>query len=243
MAVKFYRMRSGAVHSFNRLAYGVENNSLKPATYVVEGTKRRYLFSEVGAGVYPVMITGDSANEIVQHLSQASGVRFTIRGQPLGDDEDDFDAMLTRELERKTGHSAHHSTNSMEGFSIHCKWQVWNPTKKAIEIHDGGMGAFKNVALFAGGLTGAGIAEGLSSGGTTSTSLFNTGVNIFKGLVGAAPDVYDIGSTLKGGGGGSNGARIGIMVHYLPLSGGKDTGHTNIAARKIARIATRIWPG
>jgi hypothetical protein len=236
MAVKFYRMRSGGVHSFNRFAFGIENNSLKPAAFVVDGNKRRYLFSDVGAGVYPVLITGDTAGEILQHLSQASGLRFTIRGTPLDNDEDDYAAPWERE--------AHRSTNSMEGFSIHCKWQIWSPTNKAIEIHDGAMDAFKNVALFTGGLVGGGITEALNAGGSAATSNLSTGLNLAKGAMGTAPDLYDIGRTLKGGGGGAGkGGRLGIIVHYLPLSGGKDTGHTNIAARKIARLASAMWPG
>lgn len=241
MAVTIYRMRSGKVHSFNRMAYGVENASLKPATAVADGSKQRYLFGEDGVAIYPVLIRGDSSREIVSWLAQAKGVRFTIKGREIVDDEDDFDAMLTRELEEKTGHASYKPKNTMEGFTICCKWHVHRTTSKAIEIHDGGMEAFKSMALFTGGMLGGGISNLVSPASSGVPSNAKVGIEVTKGLVGTAPDVYDIGSTLKGGGGGK--ADIGFMVSYLPLKGGTNTGKSSIAARSLARIAARIWPG
>lgn len=236
MAVKFYRMRSGKVHSFSRFAYGIENNTLIPAVYAVDGDKRRYLFSDAGVGIYPVLIAGDSAGEIVSHLSQASGVRFTIRGSRIDDDDDEYAAPWER--------SKHRPDHSMDGFTIHCKWQSWKPTDKAIEIHDAGMDAFKNIALGVAGFFGAFLSETLSTGGPAAPSTLTTMLKIGKDVVGTAPDLYDIGQALKGGGGGAGrGRRIGLIVHYLPMNGGKDTGHTNIAAKKLARIASAMVRG
>lgn len=241
MAVTLYRMRSGKVHSFNRMAYGIENTSLIPATPASDGSKRRYLFTEEGVGIYPVLIRGDSSKEIVAWLAQATGVRFTIKGREIVEDEDDFDAMLTRELEEKTGAYSHKATNTMEGFTICCKWHMHRTTSKAIEIHDGGMDAFKSMALFTGGMLGGGISNLVSPASSGVPSNAKVGIEVTKGLVGTAPDVYDIGSTLKGGGGGKS--DVGFMVSYLPLKGGTNTGKSSIAARSLARIADRIWPG
>jgi hypothetical protein len=241
MAVTLYRMRSGKVHSFNRMAYGIENTSLMPATPAADGSKRRYLFSEEGVGIYPVLIRGDSSKEIVAWLAQAKGVRFTIKGREIVEDEDDFDAMLTRELEEKTGAYSYKATNTMEGFTICCKWHMHRTTSKAIEIHDGGMDAFKSMALFTGGMLGGGISNLVSPASSGVPSNAKVGIEVTKGLVGSAPDVYDIGSTLKGGGGGKS--DVGFMVSYLPLKGGTNTGKSSIAARSLARIADRIWPG
>jgi len=241
MAVTVNRMRSGKVHSFNRLAYGIESGSLKPASYVLEGGKQRYLFGEDGHLIYPILICGASSKEIVSWLANSNGVRFTIKGRDIVEDEDDFDAMLTRELEEKTGSYAYKPKNTMEGFTICCKWHAYRTTDKAIEIHDAGMDAFKSMALFTGGMVGGGISNLLSPATSGVPSNAKVGADVFKGLVGSAPDVYDIGKTLKGGGAGTS--DIGFMVSYLPLKGGTNTGKSSIAAKSLARIANRIWPG
>lgn len=236
MVVTLYRMRSGKVRSFSRLAYGIENNTLIPAVPSVDGDKRRYLFSDAGVGPYPILIAGDSAEEIVSHLSRASGVRFTIRGSRVDDDDDEYAAPWEREK--------HRPKHAMDGLTIHCKWHSWKPTDKAVEIHDAGMDAFKNIATTFAGFFGTGLKEILSAGPMTAPSTLGTVLGAGKEAVGTTPDLYDIGQTLKGGGGGAGkGRRLGLMVHYLPLNGGKDSGHTNIAARKLARIASAMLRG
>lgn len=239
MAVTLYRMRSGKVHSFSRLAYGIENNTLLPAVCSADGGKRRYWFSDKGVGVYPILITGDSSREIISYLSQASGVRFTIRGSQIENDDDEYAADWER--------AAHRPKSEMEGFTIHCKWHSWKKTDKAIEIHDAGMDIFKTLAITFAGWLGGGIQEGLKAGAPPMPPKLPTAeeavVEAIKGASGSAPDVYDIGKTLSGGGGGAGkGRRLGILVHYLPLNGGRDTGRRNIAARQLARIADRMWP-
>ncbi len=241
MAVTLYRMRSGKIHSFSRVAYGIENTSLMPANPAVDGGTRRYLFSEAGVGIYPVLIRGGSSKEIVSWLAQATGVRFTIKGRTMADDEDGSDAILTRELERKTGASSYKAKHSMEGFTICCKWHMHRTTSKAIEIHDGGMEAFKSMAMFFSGVLGGGISNLVSPASSGVPTNAQVGVELTKGLVGAAPDIHDIGSRLKGGGSGKS--DVGFMVSYLPLKGGTNTGKSSISARSLARIADRIWPG
>jgi len=241
MPVKVYRIRSGRVHSYSKLAYAIEHDSITPAHVALDGKKRRYLFSEVGVGVYPILIRGSSRSEILTWLSQQHGLRFTIKGTKLDHNEDDLDYFLERELERRTGHKAHREKRTMEDFTIHIKWRGVSIAKSPIEIHDAGMEAFKNVALFTGGMVGAGISGAVSAGTSAAPSKLSQIVSAVKDLVGAAPDVYDIGKTVAGGHGKKGGGGdAGLVVSYVPLSGGLDTEYHSIAAIKLGQIAAAI---
>src|SRR5262245_46893197 len=100
------RLRSGKVHSFNNFCYGIETWSKRPAQLKPDSGKKRYLFSEQAEERDPILIEGDSKAEILNWLKKASGVRFTIRGEKIEYDEEDFDTFMTSQLEAKTGAKA-----------------------------------------------------------------------------------------------------------------------------------------
>lgn len=213
MPVTLYRVKAGQVHSLDRLAYAIENDSFLPARPSVDEGKTRYLFSEVGQGIYPILVKGASKDEILTYLKNGSGVRFTIKGAQITEDEE-------------TGLEDLSSTRtSMDDFTIYCKWHSYGLTEKAIEIHDAKFDLFKNVTLAAIAPFGAfspsfgGVAVADVSGGITD------GIGNAKALFG-----------------GKSGAKrnIGLMVSYLPINGGTDTNRSNLRARRLATIAAAM---
>jgi hypothetical protein len=67
--VTYARMRSQRVRSRNRRTYAIERDSNTPA---IQGSAGDFIFSEKGAGVFPIAIYGDTIEHVFQAMSRST---------------------------------------------------------------------------------------------------------------------------------------------------------------------------
>jgi len=212
MVTQVYRLKAGSVKSFSKLAYGVENTTMLHAVPAVEHGKKRYYMSDKGVGTYPILISGDYPEEMLMDLyNQGSKTVFEIKGS-------------------KPGFMDY--SDPLEGSTIWIKWRNINKTKKAIEVHDGGMMAAKNIInTVAGASTKINDAISHAASDKVISAVATTPSKIFK----AINIVKKIKKKQKND--------IGIMISYFPLNNGYDTGKKKITANELRYIASQLMDG
>jgi hypothetical protein len=123
--VDYMRLRGQKIQSRGKFSFAIERESNIPA---IPGSHGDFIFSEVGAGIYPLAIVGPSLKSVKRAMVNSdAGIRIEQKGDLTG-----------------------------KGFEIVAKTVAFSEMKQ-LEIHDAGVDAFKNVALgVAGSLGGAG---------------------------------------------------------------------------------------